>query len=684
MKIKLITIFICFIFLLTGISSALTIQNAINTSSHEIPLNGEIDGTIGSSNLWVGTVDVEGAYFKIEIDHHTNYRSYLIESILISPSGEEHGTYGIAEPYNVPDYYSGPIDPRYYYFETPEQGTWTLELTKPSNMNNVDFTITTSAVVYPERPGHKESIERNFYFPSLLLINYVDYAQPDGFVYEIDDVKDLDIRIGTTEVVQPLKGYGAITFAIPKGKAVLKENLIESKFSSVLFNPWTYDEITSLVDFLEFRSIVSGLFLNTFLGIFKTILEGFFDVIDYLNNDRSYDHGTGPQSSIWQDDENYDFFSFSYNTGDPDGGVATARQEFKFPFKLLDDTRVDILTHVTYTLTGVMGYTETVGYEKTVSFHKNTHYPPEIPTVNGPDEGIAGSPAGPFTACTTDPNENDGIYYGWDWDNDDEVDEWSEVYWDGDCDSRSHTWDSPGEYTFKVKARDGCHDYGEFSDPFTITITEEGPSLYSPTPEDGATNQETEIDFSWCLDYPYDLQGVKLYLFYAGTDKNNLNQQGLPSFDEDFYLKNFDYETKYYWQIRFLDVNPDDTSDIYDDFLGPVWEFTTKKEPLKVVIKGKSEAEPGDTITFTAEASGGKPDYSFAWDLDDDGHYDDDTGTTASKTFNSKGTYKVRVKVTDSNGDTDDTAKQNIVSKIRARFFDFGFMYLLQRLLELI
>jgi hypothetical protein len=92
MKIKLLAICTCLLFLLTGISSAFTIKSSVNSASHEIPLNGEIDGTISSSNIWTGTIDVQGTYFKIEIDHHTNYRSYLIDSVLIDPTGQTHGT----------------------------------------------------------------------------------------------------------------------------------------------------------------------------------------------------------------------------------------------------------------------------------------------------------------------------------------------------------------------------------------------------------------------------------------------------------------------------------------------------------------------------------------------------------------------------------------------------------------
>ncbi|MGB9593058.1 MAG: PKD domain-containing protein, partial [Anaerolineae bacterium] len=55
---------------------------------------------------------------------------------------------------------------------------------------------------------------------------------------------------------------------------------------------------------------------------------------------------------------------------------------------------------------------------------------------------------------------------------------------------------------------------------------------------------------------------------------------------------------------------------------------------------------------FTATASGGAAPYTYEWDLDNDGQYDDFTGQSPCRVFPDAGSYTVRVKVTDSSGCT--------------------------------
>jgi len=60
--------------------------------------------------------------------------------------------------------------------------------------------------------------------------------------------------------------------------------------------------------------------------------------------------------------------------------------------------------------------------------------------------------------------------------------------------------------------------------------------------------------------------------------------------------------------------------------------------PLAVRFDGRSSSDPdGDAITY-------------AWDLDDDGSFDDGTGSTATRTFTSEGDRTVRLRVRDSRG----------------------------------
>ena len=71
---------------------------------------------------------------------------------------------------------------------------------------------------------------------------------------------------------------------------------------------------------------------------------------------------------------------------------------------------------------------------------------------------------------------------------------------------------------------------------------------------------------------------------------------------------------------------------------------TTGAAPLAVSFDGRGSSDPnGDAL-------------SYAWDLDDDGAFDDATGATASWTYQQPGTYTPELRVTDNLGASDTDA----------------------------
>jgi hypothetical protein len=59
---------------------------------------------------------------------------------------------------------------------------------------------------------------------------------------------------------------------------------------------------------------------------------------------------------------------------------------------------------------------------------------------------------------------------------------------------------------------------------------------------------------------------------------------------------------------------------------------------------------PGENVVLHGIASDGQAPYTYAWDINEDGVYDDATGSTLSHTWNLPGVYLVSLKVTDGNG----------------------------------
>lgn len=56
----------------------------------------------------------------------------------------------------------------------------------------------------------------------------------------------------------------------------------------------------------------------------------------------------------------------------------------------------------------------------------------------------------------------------------------------------------------------------------------------------------------------------------------------------------------------------------------------------------------GASIALSGSASGGTPDYTYAWDLDNDGQYDDADGENPSYSWETADTYTIGLQVTDS------------------------------------
>jgi len=91
------------------------------------------------------------------------------------------------------------------------------------------------------------------------------------------------------------------------------------------------------------------------------------------------------------------------------------------------------------------------------------------------------------------------------------------------------------------------------------------------------------------------------------------------------------------------------------------WEDTATVNsecPVIADAGGPYSGEIDESINLVGSVTGGISPYTYAWDLDDDGYYDDATGQSITKSWSEEGTYYISLKVTDNDGrwDTDDTA----------------------------
>ena len=102
---------------------------------------------------------------------------------------------------------------------------------------------------------------------------------------------------------------------------------------------------------------------------------------------------------------------------------------------------------------------------------------------------------------------------------------------------------------------------------------------------------------------------------------------------------------------------------IADECSGQVLEW---QDPATVFVECGLVADAGgpyfadldEQINIVGSGSGGTPPYTYEWDLDNDGEYDDATGKEITHSWNEKGAFEFGLKITDDEGktDTDKTA----------------------------
>ena len=66
-------------------------------------------------------------------------------------------------------------------------------------------------------------------------------------------------------------------------------------------------------------------------------------------------------------------------------------------------------------------------------------------------------------------NDNDKVYYQWDWD-DGTTSDWEGPFYSGETVESSHTWSSSGTYQVKVKSKDIYEYESDWSDPLQVKI----------------------------------------------------------------------------------------------------------------------------------------------------------------------------------------------------------------------
>jgi hypothetical protein len=162
------------------------------------------------------------------------------------------------------------------------------------------------------------------------------------------------------------------------------------------------------------------------------------------------------------------------------GSATGGASPYSFAWDLSNDGQYDDATGATPSYTWTTAGTYAIGLKVTDNVAATStdtaqviitavNHNPNIPSKpSGPTSGTTGN-SYTFSTNTTD-QDNDKVKYGWDWNGDGIVDEWSSLVASGTIDSRSHSWSSTRTYHVQVKAEDEHSVQSGWSPVLNVTI----------------------------------------------------------------------------------------------------------------------------------------------------------------------------------------------------------------------
>jgi hypothetical protein len=178
----------------------------------------------------------------------------------------------------------------------------------------------------------------------------------------------------------------------------------------------------------------------------------------------------------------------------------------------------------------------------------------------GPDQGIVNNDY-TFSTHSVDPDDDD-IRYGWDWDGDNVVDEWTEYFESGVNVETNHFWSFEGIYNVKVKAEDILGKTSDFSLPHTIHISSNNPPD-KPSIPDGSLYGRIGVSYSYSSS-TIDIDGDKIYYLFDWDDETTSGWHG-PYSSADTVSISHIWENSGSYQVKVkAKDDPNDDGDLSD------------------------------------------------------------------------------------------------------------------------
>jgi len=156
------------------------------------------------------------------------------------------------------------------------------------------------------------------------------------------------------------------------------------------------------------------------------------------------------------------------------------------------------------------------GSDSVTVFYGENQPPAKPDKPSGPNTGSV-DVSYSYSTNSIDPN-NDKIKYGWDWNGDGTVDQWTSLSNSGTTITTSHTFTSTGTYNIKVIAEDEHGLQSVFSETLPVTITSNPPN--KPVTPTGEASGKIGVSYIY-QSSTTDSDGDQIYYLFDwgdGTD----------------------------------------------------------------------------------------------------------------------------------------------------------------------
>ena len=302
---------------------------------------------------------------------------------------------------------------------------------------------------------------------------------------------------------------------------------------------------------------------------------------------------------------------------------------------------------------------------------KNTNYEPPNDPPSSPDapsgetDGRAGVEYSYCTAGADDPN-NDQVQYGFDWNDDDSIDDWTDSVNSGSEACISHAFESAGTYRIKVKAKDSKGAESEWSPELTVQMAQNNVPRTPDTPS-GTTQGIAGEEYSYLTNTVTDPDGDDITYEFNWGDGDTTTGLTTPSATHIWTSKgNFNVK-----------VRAKDEYGAASEWSGELAVYMDNNIPeIPAVPDGPATGRKNIDYTytsFTTDADGHQIYYKFDWGDGSDsgwlGPINSGNQITATHSWSSKGDYNIKVKAKDGYGEETDWSDPLPIQIPRNRLF---------------